>query len=143
MAKFNYVWNYLSSTLANFKQAVLGYRTYRALLVQIDENPPVATVVENTLGITIEYTYTSDGLYVGTLNRNLFSDLTTTITGEKVEVFITPSSSALNDTVALLNAYTNSPNTIEIITRQNGDNPVNNQMGIALTTSLEIRVYNK
>jgi len=143
MAKLNYVWNYLSSTLANFKPVVLGYRTYRALLVQIDENPPVATVVENTLGVTIEYTYTSDGLYVGTLNRNLFSDLNTTITGEKVEVFITPSSSALNDTVALLNAYVNSPNTIEIITRQDGDNPVNNQMGIVLTTSLEIRVYNK
>jgi len=143
MAKLNYVWNYLSSTLANFKPAVLGYRTYRALLVQIDENPPVATVVENTLGVTIEYSYSSDGSYVGTLNRNLFSDLTTTITGEKVEVFITPSGSALNDTVVLLNAYVDSPNTIEIITRQDGDVPVNNQMGIVLTTSLEIRVYNK
>lgn len=143
MAKFNYVWNYLSSTLANFKQAVLGYRTYRALLVQIDENPPVATVVENTLGIDITYTYTSDGLYVGTLNRNLFSDQTTTINGEKVEVFITPSASTVNDTVVLLNSYSTGTNTIGIITRQGGDTPVNNQLGIALGTSLEIRVYNK
>jgi hypothetical protein len=143
MAKFNYVWNYLSSTLVNFKQAVLGYRTYRALLVQIDENPPVATVVENTLGIDITYTYTSDGLYVGTLNRNLFSNQTTTITGEKVEVFITPSASTVNDTVVLLNSYSTGTNTIGIITRQDGESPANNQLGIALTTSLEIRVYNK
>jgi hypothetical protein len=143
MAKLNYVWNYLSSTLANFKSAVLGYRTYRALLVQIDENPPVATVVENTLGIDITYTYASDGLYVGTLNRNLFSNLTTTINGEKVEVFITPSASTVNDTVVLLNSYSSDTNTIVIITRQDGESPANNQLGIALTTSLEIRVYNK
>ena len=143
MAKFSHVWNYLSSTLVNFKPVLLGYRTYRALLVQTDQNPPVATVVENTLGVDVEYFYDSIGFYRGVLNRDLFSNLNTTITGEKVEVFITPSSSAVYDTVAMLNTWVTLSNTIVIISRQDGGDARDNQMGLALTTSLEIRVYNK
>ena len=144
MAKFSHVWNYLSSTLVNFKQVLLGYRTYRAFLVQTDENPPVATVVENTLGLAITYLYIDDGTYEGMLSRNLFSDSTTTVDGEKVEMFITPSSSAIYDTVVLLNSFSSAPNSIRISTKQNGDSGVNNQLGAGgLGTTLEIRVYNK
>ena len=42
-------------------------KVYRALLTQSGTAAPVATVLENTLGGTVVWTYADVGLYVGTL----------------------------------------------------------------------------
>ncbi|PTX15157.1 hypothetical protein C8N40_10844 [Pontibacter mucosus] len=52
----------------NFEE-LAPYRTYTALLNQQDEDAPVATVLENTLNITIEWSRTSRGKYLGTLSQ--------------------------------------------------------------------------
>lgn len=43
------------------------YKVYTALLTQTGTDAPVATVLENTLGGTVVWTYADVGLYVGTL----------------------------------------------------------------------------
>ena len=45
------------------------YKVYTALLTQTGTNAPVATVLENTLGGTIVWTYNTTGQYVGTLSN--------------------------------------------------------------------------
>lgn len=44
-----------------------GYLVYSALLTQSGTNPPVATVLQNTLGGTVVWSYSSEGEYFGTL----------------------------------------------------------------------------
>lgn len=44
-----------------------SYKVYTALLTQSGTNDPVATVLENTLGGTVVWTYGSTGLYQATL----------------------------------------------------------------------------
>lgn len=45
----------------------LGVKVYRALLTQSGTDAPVATVLENTLGGAVVWTYTGPGDYAGTL----------------------------------------------------------------------------
>lgn len=45
-----------------------SYLVYTALLNQTGTNAPVATVLENTLGGTVVWSYSSVGAYFGTLN---------------------------------------------------------------------------
>ena len=42
-------------------------KVYRALLTQTNTDPPTATVLENTLGGTVVWTYNAEGTYIGTL----------------------------------------------------------------------------
>lgn len=59
-----FVWQYLSSTLTNFKVKLLGYRTYRALLTQtIISTAPTAIVLENTIDPTLTWTVGGSGDY--------------------------------------------------------------------------------
>lgn len=45
----------------------LGVKVYRALLTQTNTDAPVATVLENTMGGTVVWTYSDVGTYAGTL----------------------------------------------------------------------------
>ena len=63
--KLNYVWNYLSSTLTNFKVKLLGYRSYVALLNQTGSSDPTVSILENTLGADIVWTRGNFGYYQG------------------------------------------------------------------------------
>ena len=85
--KLNYVWNYLSSTLDNFKAKLLGYRTYKALLTQTGTDAPVAVVLENSLKLNLTYEYDSIGVYYAYTDIDLFANPDTTVDGRKVEVF--------------------------------------------------------
>jgi len=76
-SKLNYVWNYLSLTLDNFKAKLLGYRSYTALLIQTGIDAPVAIVLENTLGATITWTYNGVGEYYGELSSGTFNPVRT------------------------------------------------------------------
>jgi len=59
-----------------------GYLKYVALLTQSGTSAPTATVLENTLGGTVVWSYLSVGQYVGTLTgafvENKFFSITTT-----------------------------------------------------------------
>lgn len=46
---------------------IKGVKIYRALLTQSSTSAPTATVLENTLGGTVVWSYTDVGIYVGTL----------------------------------------------------------------------------
>lgn len=143
MAKLNSVWNYLGYTLNNFKVKLLGYRTYKALISQTDTEPPVLTVLENTLGIQIEFMYSETGRYIGTLNKDLYSDIYTTINGEKVTTVINPSSSNLVDNTMLFNVFPIYFNAIDIKSQNGGGTPVDSNLGVGFTCTLEITVYNR
>ena len=143
--KLNYVWNYLSSTLDNFKAKLLGYRTYKALLTQTATDAPVAAVLENTLWINVTYKYDSNGIYYAYLDKQLFDGPAVTTDGRKVEVFITPQSivnSFANSYV--ISAYPVFFNVISITTYDNlFTSYLDNILGTFCSTTLEIRVYNK
>src|SRR5687767_6514065 len=47
--------------------ATLGYKVYKAILTQSSTSAPVATVLQNTLGGTVVWTYNGVGDYTGTL----------------------------------------------------------------------------
>jgi hypothetical protein len=70
--------------------ALTKYKVYTALLTQTGTNAPVATVLENTLGGNIIWTYSSTGEYLGTLagafinNKTYFSGLADQSTQLKV-----------------------------------------------------------
>jgi hypothetical protein len=142
MAKLNNVWNYLGSTLDNFKAVLLGYRTYKAFISQVDANPPTITVVENTLGINISFEYGGEGSYYGVLDKALFNDITTTVSGQKVQVVITPSSSNLVDNTMLFNVFPVFFDVIQVKSSNGGGLPTDNNLGVGYAAILEITVYN-
>jgi hypothetical protein len=143
--KLNYVWNYLSSTLDNFKAKLLGYRTYKAFLTQTNTDDPVATVVENTLGLKLDFQYDSPGVYYGFTDNDLFNSPTETIDGRKIEVTITPSSSLDPTTTSYI--YSAYPVFFFVIGISVWDlglaNYQDNVMGQYCSVTLEIKVYNK
>ena len=63
----------LSSLSSVFPSAGVGYKVYRALLTQSGTDAPVATVLENTLGGTVVWSYDDQGTFVGTLS-NAFTE---------------------------------------------------------------------
>lgn len=50
------------------------YKVYSALMSQIDEESPIVIVLENTLGINIEWTRLSQGYYRGTPSQPIFDE---------------------------------------------------------------------
>jgi hypothetical protein len=144
-SKLNYVWNYLSSTLDNFKAALLGYRTYKAMLTQTGTDAPVATVLENSLKLNLTYEYDSVGIYYAYTDTDLFDTPTSTADGRKIEVFINPQSTLdpITNTFTI-SAYPVFFFVIGItIWDQNLVNYNDNILGNWCSTVLEIRVYNK
>jgi len=109
------------------------YKVYTALLTQSGTDAPVATVLENTLGETISFGYSSPGYYsINTTgefpqNKTTFS-IKNVINGTTVssETYIGIFSDALNI------------NTIDFTTLNDFSTAVNN---ILLNTPIEIRVY--
>lgn len=141
----NYVWNYLSSTLDNFKAKLLGYRTYKAMLYQSGTDAPVTAVLENTLGLTITYEYDSPGIYYAVLTTPLFDSPTETIDGRKIEVLMTPQ--AVLNPLTTINTISAYPIFFYVvgITTWNNDlaSFTDDVLGNYCSTILEIRVYNK
>ena len=110
--------------------AVAGrpYKVYTALLSQSGTNAPTATVLENTLGGTVTYTYISIGIYEANL-AGVFTTLKTTATLSLGQINGTSS--------GRWGAYSNSTSTIRITTLENGLAAD----GRLLSATLEIRVY--
>ena len=121
-------------TVEDFGNSVKGYKSYVALLTQSGTDAPEATVLENSLGITITFGYVSPGLYSGTIDQPIFvspdqytviENCTTIDSGDTYVVETFPVffdvlflSSAINGTLA------------------------NDAIGVNSPTVLEIRIYN-
>ena len=113
------------------------YKVYSALLTQFGTNPPVATVLENTLGDTLVWSYNIQGVY--------FADtlLGTHIFSNPNKVAICPIANTDNNldgtTLGLNYAIVNDANTILVASVKNGVGLENNLLNNHL---IEIRVYN-
>ena len=58
--------------LLNLNSGGATYKVYTALLTQTGTNAPVATVLENTLGVIVSWGYNSVGSYILTAESSLF-----------------------------------------------------------------------
>ena len=141
--KLNYLWNYLSYNMNELKVRLQGYRSYKAMLFQDSTTPPVAVVLENTLGIQLEYIYGDPGEYIGIINTNLFISPTETLNGKKVEVKMTPSVSNINIELFAFTAFPIYDNVI-LITSWDTGNIIyaDSILGNFCSNVLEIKVYN-
>lgn len=126
--KLNYVWNYIGTTLKEFKAKLLGYRTYTALLTQVSGDPDVI-VLENTLGQDIVWTQGGTGVYLGTAT-GLF------VNANKITV--TCSETNAGDILGYAVAYRETDNRITI---QTYDTSFSAADGVLGSTMLEIRMY--
>lgn len=100
-----------------------SYLVYTALLTQTGTNAPVATVLENTLGGTVVWSYDDTGVYVGTLTGAFPAD--------KTVVFGQP---RLVSSGEYASAYRDNDNMITVEVNDGADNRLSNY-------SIEIRVY--
>lgn len=121
------------ATVANSAEVGGGGTTplvYRALLTQSGTNAPVATVLENTLGGNIVWSYSEIGYYIGTLAGAFTNDKT---------YIAAMATATLSDPATTIHqfCYRSSINDIILITGDsNGPND-----SILNTSSLEILVY--
>ena len=97
-----------------------SYDVYTALLTQTGTSAPTATVLENTLGGTVVWTYNAEGSYIGTLTGAFTADKTAIFTGGFDGFYFSYRGSAntvtiltYDETLTLANDYLNK-NPIEI-----------------------------
>ena len=104
------------------------YKVYTALLTQSGTNAPVATVLENTLGGTVVWSYSITGEYIGTLNGAFLNNKT----------FL----NIKNNTHSSNTEYTSSIGRINIDKIVVGSKINGTSSDGAMLASIEIRVYN-
>ena len=119
-------------SVANFATAIAppAYKIYTALLTQTGVAPPVATVLENTIG-NISFTYDGIGAYLANSNGLFTLNKTFSIIG-------TSSDGSTSNLVGILSNYSN--NTI-LITSGDAVNGIPSNEFLQ-NTPIEIRVYN-
>ena len=105
-----------------------AYKVYTALLTQTGTTAPVATVLENTLGGTVVWTYDIVGLYNATLNGVFLPN--------KTVVFCTKQSSGNGGITIYGSRVDNSTIYIRV------SDSITNVDGELTDASIEIRVYN-
>jgi hypothetical protein len=106
------------------------YKVYTALLSQTGTSAPTATVLENTLGGTVVWSYASVGQYTATL--------TGAFTVNKTTVFINHAYAGSGNNTSLQGGSTN-VNTANIRVKNYQGTPFDGEINGA---SIEIRVYN-
>ena len=122
--------NFTVQSVASFANSYsLGYTVYTALITQAaGNNPPIATVLQNTTGGTIAWTRSSTGRYVATISGK-------TYTANKTAVLVTFGGS--NDNI--LRPVVTSTTAIDWYNIDSSDQAVSDT--IAATTTVEIRIY--
>lgn len=129
----NRVWNYLSSTLQEFKVMLLGYRSYTALLSQTGTDAPVEiTVLENTLISNILFEYENVGTY-------LISGIGYPSIFKYNKTFVIIGNSTTQDNSVVITAYPADEGSVRINTT------ISNVLTDGITGDffpIEIRVYN-
>ena len=122
--------NFTVQSVASFANSYsLGYTVYTALITQAaGNNPPIATVLQNTTGGTIAWTRSSTGRYVATISGK-------TYTANKTAVLVTFGGN--NDNI--LRPVVSSTTAIDWYNIDSSDQAVSDT--IAATTTVEIRIY--
>lgn len=122
----------LTTATANFNGGgAAPYKVYTALLTQSGTDAPVATVLENTLGGEVVWSYDTLGTYIGTLNGAFIENKT------KLEIGLVSDgdySTLYFGNFYRINSDSIGLNTLNLSTSF-GDQILNN-------TPIEIRVYN-
>ena len=111
--------------------AARPYKVYTALLSQSGTNAPTATVLENTLGGTVIWSYASTGVYV--------ANLTGAFTINKTIVFTSNAAYPVTPPHQFTGGVRSNSDSIQI-TSKNGLGTLTNDLISSM--SLEIRVYN-
>jgi hypothetical protein len=62
----------IGSIISLANETIKPYKVYTALLTQEEEDAPVATILENTLGVDIVWTRLSTGFYRATPSESIF-----------------------------------------------------------------------
>ena len=126
-------WFRLPERVKALEDVPVPYKAYTALLSQRNENPPIAIVLENTIG-EISFTYNDIGFYSCVSNDKF--------TEEKTAVFI-GSNQYIESATDVHSNYLLLANTSEIyITSYYNNFPEDNQLDYGGPSSIEIRVYN-
>jgi hypothetical protein len=111
----------------------LPYKVYSALITQTDTNAPVATVLENTLGVTMTWSRVSEGLYRVTAGSGIFTTAKTWTIMNNANL----SSAALYD----INRASTTVIEFSSVVLDAGSPPYVMTDDIINALSLEIRVY--
>lgn len=122
------------------ESASVNYKVYTALLTQKGTDAPVATVLENTLGFTPIYTYSSAGVYILSPLEDFYKFLS-----KGVVIFLNKGSNdSTNATNSISCAYNYKDGVLEIRTYANGlaSDDILSDVYSFQKTSFEIRVYN-
>ena len=125
------------------EQQKQAFKVYSALITQSGNQPPIATIFENTLGFIPNWIRDSTGLY----SSNNPEWITPT-TNKKVLTFISPVAFSQNYDVIRMSASTATTNIIIITGRYNSLTGLFTYKDTLLrdddnsqTTSIEIRIY--
>ena len=123
--------NFTVQQIAEFSNSYsLGYTVYTALITQAGTAAPVATVLQNTTGGTIVWSYSGNvGSYVATIDN-------ATYTANKTAVLI--SSGGVNNST-VKSSVVNSTTALTVYQVDVGDQQPTNT--ISATTTVEIRIY--
>lgn len=109
-----------------------SYLVYTALLNQTGTDAPVATVLENTLGGTVVWTYDSPGVYIGTLSG--------AFTANKTIILCQSLLNTNGDFPDAMRVIRNDANTVQVTSFANNSLDAGAN-GVLIGASLEIRVY--
>lgn len=115
-----------NKTTGTYTLATTSYKVYTALLTQTGTSAPVATVLENTLGATITWSYVGVGQYYATASSAVFT------ASKTAGILSNSSSTGIN---AFVNISTTVFNTVTTSSGAAADNQLFKNM-------VEIRVYN-
>lgn len=115
-----------SATVGDVAKYVQPYKKYIANLTQTGTNDPTAIVFENTLGVTITYSYDNTGDYSLTASASIFTQYYT---------WIIISTNGIPNT----QCYTSWVNDTTIRIRTTNGSSASN--GLLEDTAIEIRVY--
>ena len=119
-----------------YNEDVKPYKVYTAVLTQTGTNAPVATILENTFGENIVWSYGGTGTYYATVTTNTFDNL----------YAITPSESVKNSNISfrfkIIIKLDSSVVTNKQLVLTTMDNSGSFANAVLLGQPIEIKVYN-
>jgi len=115
-----------------------SYKKYVANLTQTGTSAPTVSVLENTLGGTLVWTYSAVGEYTATL-AGLFPDADKVAIIPGLGSYLTGTYPAIDANYTTISGYVDTANTIKLVTINNLTNAAEN--ALLVKTTIEIRVY--
>lgn len=115
-----------------------SYKKYVANLTQTGTSAPTISVLENTLGGTLVWTYSAVGEYTATL-AGLFPDADKVAIIPGLGGYLTGTYPAIDTNYTTISGYVDSADAIKLVTINNLTNAAEN--ALLVKTTIEIRVY--